>query len=281
MLISGASTGRGEDLAQLLAGKGWLVFAGVRREEDANKLRGYHSNITPVILDVTKEDQVSGAIEIVRKAVGESGLDVLVNNAAVTSGGPMEVMSMEVVYSLFEVNVFGVMRLTQAALPLIRLGEPGRVITVGSLASDQYAPYLGAYNGTKAALWTLTEALRRELKPFGIKVVYIKPGPVETKLAERGIASMTRYVTEHPPGSEGHRLYGKDMEQIEATSEKIMRLQVKPSVVSAVIYQAMTAKEPKNCYYDTWTSYFSNQVYYWMPVSQMDKLVGDIFFVKD
>lgn len=106
-------------------------------------------------------------MEEVRAAVGADGLDALVNNSGVAYSGPLEFAPAQDVVQQFEVNVFGLIRVTQAAMPLIRMGRPGRIVNIGSVASDQNMPFVSLYAGTKAALVTITEAFRREVARWG------------------------------------------------------------------------------------------------------------------
>ena len=168
VLITGCSSGIGEDAAKFLVENGWTVFAGVRKEADAEKLRSVDSNLKPIILDVTKEDQVRRAIEEIRVAVGEDGLDGLVNNAGMSISGPFEFSDMSVIRRQFDVNIFGVIHLTQEALPLLRTGKPGRIVNIGSVACHQHLPFLSFYCATKSAIVSLSEGLRRELAQFGL-----------------------------------------------------------------------------------------------------------------
>ena len=167
MLITGCSSGIGEDAAKFLVEKGWIVFAGVRKESDAEKLRSVSPNLKPIILDVTKEDQVHRAIEEIRVAVGEDGLDGLVNNAGMSITAPFEFTDMSDIRRQFEVNIFGVVQVTQAAMSLLRTGKPGRIVNIGSIASHQHLPLLSFYCASKSALLSLSEAMRREVAQFG------------------------------------------------------------------------------------------------------------------
>ena len=165
--MTGTSSGIGEAIAKFLVTKGWTVFAGVRKESDGEKLRTVSANIKPVILDVTKEDQVHSAIENVRVAVGQEGLDVLVNSAGLALLGPMEFTPMSDVLKQYDVNILGLIRVTQAAMPLIRMGTPGRIVNIGTVGSEMRTPYAGIYQSTKAALVTVNESMRREVAQFG------------------------------------------------------------------------------------------------------------------
>jgi len=281
VLISGSSTGIGEAAAKLLSEKGWTVFAGVRKQADAEKLKSYSSNIHPVILDVTKEDQIKEAVEQVRVAVGEDGLDALVNNAGLLYSGPTEFISIEDVQKQFDVNVFGFVRLTQAAMPLIRIGKPGRVINISSIGAEQFAPYVGVYDGTKAAMEVITQSFRQEVAKWGIRVIIIRPGPVETAFESTLMTIYKEYMKRFAPGSMCYKLYGKDLEHLPKAAEPFKKNMIDPKRVAERIYQAATAKNPKLMYYDTWGSFFTIQMIRWMPMSVYDSFIGRIFFAKE
>ena len=168
VLLTGASRGIGLATATLLAKQGWIVFAGVRQQADFNKLQALHSNIRPVFLDVTKPEQISSTLEAVEEAVGESGLDAVVNNAGGANMTPIEFFDPEAFEQEFRVNVFGVFRVTQAAIPLLRRGpSPGRVINISSFVGRGTLPFGSAYCSTKHALEAFSSILRQELKPSG------------------------------------------------------------------------------------------------------------------
>ena len=169
VLLTGASRGIGLATATLLAENGWIVFAGVRKQEDFDKLQALHSNIRPVILDVTKPEQIASAIEAVRVAVGESGLDALVNNAGGTTFCPVEFFPPEDFEYDFQLNAIGVFRVTQAAIPLLRSGvKPGRIVNVSSFVGRAPAQLISAYSSAKHAMEAFSSILRQELKSSGV-----------------------------------------------------------------------------------------------------------------
>jgi len=281
VLISGSSTGIGEATATFLADKGWTVFAGVRKQSDGETLKSHSRNIHLVILDVTKEAQVKEAVEQVRVAVGEDGLDALINNAGIVFCGPTEFISMEDVQRQFDVNVFGLLRLTQAAMPLIRMGKPGRVINISSTGAQQVSPLLGVYNGTKAAMEVMTQAFRQEVSRWGIKVVMIRPGPVKSSFQATSSASYRETMKTVTPGTSYHTLFGRDLENMSKAAEVYTKNAVEPIVVAEVIHEALTVMDPKLMYYDTFGSWFGVQLISWMPSSWYDAIVQRIFLAKD
>ena len=181
VVITGASTGIGAACALHLDQWGWRVFAGVRKQGDAEALRAQGSaRLTPVSLDVTDTVSISTAASAVAGAVGAAGLAGLVNNAGIVVPGPIELLPLSDLRRQLEINVVGQVAVTQAFLPLIRAGR-GRIVNMGSIAGRMATPFTGAYGASKFALEALTDALRLELQPWGISVSIIEPGAVDRK----------------------------------------------------------------------------------------------------
>ena len=167
IVITGASTGIGAGCALRMDQRGYRVFAGVRREEDGERLRAMASDrLTPLMIDVTIQRSIDDAAAAVDAATGDHGLAGLVNNAGVAITGPVEYLSVDRYREQFEVNYFGQIAVTQAFLPAIRRAG-GRIVTMGSIAGRASAPFLSPYAGTKHALEALTDSLRGELAPWG------------------------------------------------------------------------------------------------------------------
>lgn len=278
VVITGCSAGIGEALAIRLAENGWKVFAGVRKEEDAKKLSESHENIKPIFVDVTKQDQVDKAFDEVRNTVGEQGLTALVNNAGLAFPGPAEFVTMDDVERQFQVNVFGLIRVTQAAMPLIRKGTPGRIINIGSIANEFNPPYTSIYNASKGAVHSYSETMRREVARWGIKVVLIKPGYVKTNFSETAVANAKIFKEKFPTGSLCYEYYGKDLDSAEATAEKMGNMMAPASKVVDTIYKAMTVKNPKPMYYDTAGTSFMMGMISITPTSKIDKNFAKTFF---
>lgn len=182
VLITGSSSGFGYLTALALARRGERVFATMRRPEAADALRrAVQEEALPVTLhrlDVTDGRSVEAAVqEILREA---PSIDVLINNAGASWRGPVETLSDEELLAQFDVNVFGVVRVIRAIAPVMRRQGRGTVVNVSSVAGVVPAPFEGAYSASKHALEALSEVLRFELAPFGVKVVVIEPGAYDT-----------------------------------------------------------------------------------------------------
>ena len=167
-LITGASTGIGKATALHLDGKGWRVFAGVRREEDAASLREAGSErLVPLMLDVTDAGQIADAAERIGAEVGEAGLDGLVNNAGIAVPGPLETLPIDDFKRQIEVNLTAHVAVTQAMLPAIRRAR-GRIVFITSIGGLMAFPMFGAYHAAKFGLEAVGDVFRQELRPWGI-----------------------------------------------------------------------------------------------------------------
>ena len=190
LLITGASTGIGRATAEYLAGKGWKVFAGVRKAADGEPLTAAQPSIVPLIIDVTKSDQIRQAVETITPALKGRTLTALINNAGIANIGPLPLQPMDEVRAHFDINVLGLIEMTQNALPLLgmdqtRAGTPGRILNISSFGGRMAAPFLSAYCATKAAVESVTDSFRRELLPFGIDAITLAPGAIKTPIWDK------------------------------------------------------------------------------------------------
>ncbi|MAC89997.1 SDR family oxidoreductase [Maricaulis sp.] len=187
-VVTGASTGIGAACAKRLVDEGWRVFAGVRKNEDGERLKAeLGANLVPVTIDVTDTDSVRAAAAIVREALDGQTLKGLVNNAGIAVAGPMLELPIEEFQNQMDVNVTGIVRVTQAFGPLLGVDEgltggPGRIVMMSSVAGEMGAPFLGPYAASKHAVEGISKSLRRELLLYGIEVIVIGPGAVATPI---------------------------------------------------------------------------------------------------
>ena len=192
VLVTGASSGIGRATAVEFARRGHQVYAAARREEVLAGLADGERNIRPVGLDVTDGDSVQRAWAKIQAETGGTGVDVLVNNAGFALTGPVEVLPDEAVRRQFDTNVFGVLNVTRAVLPAMRARGSGRIINVSSIVGRVSVGLMGVYGATKYAVEALSDALRLELRGFGITVVLIEPGFVATNLGSAADAESGR-----------------------------------------------------------------------------------------
>jgi NADP-dependent 3-hydroxy acid dehydrogenase YdfG len=186
VLITGCSSGIGEATARRLAGHGWTVYASARRPESIEQLA--QAGCKLLTLDVTDEQSMRAAVETVEREHGAVG--VLVNNAGYSQGGPIEQVPLQAVRRQFETNVFGVIALTQLVLPAMRSQHWGKVVNVGSMGGRLTLPGGGLYHATKYSLEAISDALRFEVRGFGVDVVLIEPGLITTDFAKTAVATV-------------------------------------------------------------------------------------------
>lgn len=189
ILVTGASTGIGRAIAEQLARRGDNVYAGARKNQDLKALAEI-SRVEPLRLDVTRQEEIAASLSKVEEET--DGLDGLVNNAGVAGGGPLVEVTEEEMERQFDVNVFGVHRVTRAFFPLI-LRAKGRIVNLSSVGGRLALPFLGPYSMTKFSVEAYSDSLRRELAPHGVHVAVIQPGNVKTPIWDKTDPEDPRY----------------------------------------------------------------------------------------
>jgi NAD(P)-dependent dehydrogenase (short-subunit alcohol dehydrogenase family) len=229
-LVTGASTGIGRACAVHLAGLGFHVLAGVRDPADAP------DGLEPLRLDVTSESDVAAAAE----RVGAE-LHVLVNNAGIAISGPVEVVPVEQI----EVNLLGQVAVTRALLPAI-LRARGRIVNMSSIGGRVANPLFGPYSASKFALEAVSDALRREVGPHGVRVVSIEPGGIATPIWGKGMEDARRITGAMSP--EAQRRYEKVIPAVTKAVERLEREGLPPEAVAEVVGKAVTSRRPRARY---------------------------------
>jgi NAD(P)-dependent dehydrogenase (short-subunit alcohol dehydrogenase family) len=246
ILVTGASTGIGEACARSFAGSGARVYAGVRREADAERLADLvPDRLVPVLLDVTDEQQIAETVERIDHECGMAGLHGLVNNAGVARGGPLEYLEVDEWRDQFEVNVFGQVAVTRAALPLIRRA-PGRIVFVGSISGRVATPFMGPYAASKHAIEAIGESLRHELAPWEIHVSVVEPGVIATAIWGKGTETLQRLTAALPP--QAHERYGEVFAQFEEAIRDNATKGISPRVVADAVEHALVHPHPRPRY---------------------------------
>jgi NAD(P)-dependent dehydrogenase (short-subunit alcohol dehydrogenase family) len=242
VLLTGASRGIGHATALKLATGGWDVFAGVRRAEDGESLlaAGPAGRITPLALDVTDAEQIAALDQALPERV-----DALVNNAGIVVPGPVEGLTMEDLRRQLEVNVVGQVAVTQALLGRLRASR-GRIVFVSSIGGRFSSPMMGAYSASKFALEGLADALRVELRPWGIAVALIEPGAIDTDLWRR--APDTARDTEDALRPELRELYAEHLSGIKKMIPRIQKQASTAEIAAAAVERALTATRPRARY---------------------------------
>lgn len=267
VLITGASTGIGRACAEHLVGLGFTVFAGARKQSDIDSLR--EAGTHPLTLDVTESESIASALSAVDD-LAPQGLAGLVNNAGIVVGGPLEFVTIEQWRHQLEVNFIGQVAVTQAALPALRRAR-GRIVNVTSIGGRLATPFLGPYNASKFALEAVTDALRVELRQFGIEVSAIEPGSVATPIWDKGRASADEATASMP--AEGLELYGDGIEAMRNGISALERSGVPPLQVVRVIEHALLARRPKTRYVVGRDAKMRLAVSRLVPTRVMDRLV--------
>ncbi|MGE5675188.1 MAG: SDR family NAD(P)-dependent oxidoreductase [Mycobacterium leprae] len=246
VVVTGASSGMGKACALYLDRQGYQIFAGVRKEKDAEALRQAGSErLTPVLIDVTDPQSIAAAARMVGEAVGERGLAGLVNNAGVGVPGPLEYLPIADLRFQLEVNVVGQVAVTQAFLPLIRKAR-GRVINVGSVGGRITMPFGGALCGSKYAMEAITDALRMELHPWGIHVCLIAPAEIATPAVDKMVSDGAALMARLP--SEATKRYGTTFANFIQQAAAREKAGSPPEVMARAVSHALTAKNPKTRY---------------------------------
>lgn len=238
ILITGASSGIGFDAAQTLAQQGHCVFAAARRTELMEPLKAYGVHV--IKMDVTDEKSMKDGVETLIQAMGH--IDVLINNAGYGYFGAIENVPMEEARRQLEVNVFGLARLTQLVLPYMRQQKNGRIINTSSIAGKMVFYMGGWYNITKYSVEAFSDALRMEMKPYGIDVVMIEPGAIKTDwgiIAARHLKESSEGTAYEASGNQ----WAHNMDWFYKTN-----LLSSPSVITKAIVRAVNSRHPKARY---------------------------------
>ena len=247
VLVTGTSSGIGKATALELDRLGFCVYAGVRRESNAAELREVAStNLQPVMLDVTIPEQVEAVVQQLTQTHGETGIYALVNVAGIADFGPIEPFSIERLKTIFDVNFFSTVALTQKVIPLLRKSE-GRIVNVGSVGGHTTIPYGFSVCSSKHALESLTSGLRMELAPWGIDVIAVDPSSIATPAASK-MVEQAKGTIEKTFSDQDKAHYEKGVVQMAESMHKQEMAGMPPEGVGKVIGKALTAKRPKARY---------------------------------
>ena len=243
ILITGASTGIGKATAVYLDELGFKVYAGVRKTADAQALKHEGSDqLQPVFLDVAEQTTIKETVELIESETGGE-LYGLVNNAGLSLNGPLELLPFADIQQLFQVNVLGLLAVTQAMLPFIRKSQ-GRIVNISSGHGLLAIPDKSAYAASKFAVQAISDSLRVELLPFGVSVANIVVGKVETAVLDKIINNREKMMAAAPP--DVLTLY---MPLIEYFDKEVKDIPGIPALdVAHVIADALTAESPKSQY---------------------------------
>ena len=239
VLITGASSGIGKATAQKLLEENYIVYAAARRVERMGELEA--AGAVVLKMDVTNEDDIVGGVERIKRE--QRGVDILINNAGFGLFGAMEDTPLEEARYQFEVNLFGVARLTQLVLPHMRERGAGKIVNVSSIGGRIYTPLGSWYHATKHALEGWSDCLRFELRDFGIDVIIVQPGAIRTEFTSVAFGP----AMERSSGT-AYSGFTSGMRAMRERTERNQSLGSPPSVIADKIYKAVRARHPKTRY---------------------------------
>jgi short-subunit dehydrogenase len=236
VLITGASAGIGKETARFLAKDGYNVYGAARRTDRMEELKAL--GISTLEMDVTNEESVIKGVQKIVSAEGR--IDILINNAGFGSYGAVEDVPLHDAKYQLDVNVFGVARLIQAVLPVMRENKWGKIVNISSIGGKMATPFGGWYHASKFALEGLSDSLRNEVKPFGIDVILIEPGGIKSEWA--GIAS------DNMKKVSGNTAYKDMVDKMSRSFNATVSKNSEPILIAKLIYKAITVKKPKARY---------------------------------
>ncbi|GAB1598600.1 D-beta-hydroxybutyrate dehydrogenase, mitochondrial-like [Argonauta hians] len=274
VVITGCDTGFGHSLAKRLYNQGYTVYAGClfSDQSGAKELRNLNSDRMHVVqIDVTCDEQVDKAVEYVKSTLGSKELWALVNNAGMASFGEIEWISVEQFKRIMDVNVIGVVRMTKAFLPFLRIAR-GRVVNVASLAGRYTLPAFAAYSMSKVACIAFSDGLRQEMGKFGIKVIIIEPGLYKTPISTN-IPNDTKRRWDNTP-SDIKEVYGEEYfkEFLTVINKQLNRARENVEEVVDLMVLAVTSSKPKLRYVPYWVTNIRSTIIMYLPSTLRDKL---------
>jgi len=268
VLITGCSTGIGRATAERLAGSGLTVYATARKLESIEDLKA--AGCRTLALDVTDEQSMRAGVAAVEEVEGSVG--ALVNNAGYSQSGAVETIPMDELRRQFETNVFGLVRMCQLVLPGMRTAGRGRIVNVSSMGGKLVFPGGGAYHGTKFAVEAISDAMRFEVRGFGVHVSIIEPGLIRTRFGETAVGSV--------PHQDGP--YAGFNTAVAANTARVYdgplgKLGAGPDAVARAIEKAVTSRRPRTRYPVTASARFFMAQHAVLPDRAWDRVVGTSF----
>jgi NAD(P)-dependent dehydrogenase (short-subunit alcohol dehydrogenase family) len=271
VLITGCSTGIGRATAERLSLAGWTVYATARKLDAVRDLGQRGCKI--LALDVCDEASMRAAVAEIEKTEGAVG--VLINNAGYGQEGAFEEVAMDQVRRQFETNVFGLTRLTQLVLPGMRRQGWGKIVNLSSMGGKLTFPGGAFYHATKHAVEALSDALRFEVRPFGIDVIVIEPGPIKTRFGDTAIDSINAVADNNSPYASFNATVAQKVR--EAYEGPMARMAAGPEAVAQVIETAISARRPKTRYPVTIAARFLMRLRSWLPDRVFDAFLRTQF----
>jgi NAD(P)-dependent dehydrogenase (short-subunit alcohol dehydrogenase family) len=246
VLITGCSSGIGRETARRLAGKDWTLYATARRPEQIADLE--REGCRTLALDVTEEPSMSAAVAAVEAEHGAVG--ALVNNAGYSQSGALETLPMERLRAQFETNVFGLVRMCQLVLPAMRAAGRGTIVNLSSMGGKLTFPGGGAYHASKHAVEALSDALRWEVRGFGVRVVIVEPGLITTRFGETAAGSIADTAEPESEADDPYASFNAAVGSatVGAYEGPLAKLGAGPDAVAKVIERAIASRNPRPRY---------------------------------
>lgn len=277
VVITGVSKGIGRSTTEELIHRGYQVFGSVRKREEAERLQEELGlQFTPLIFDVRDSTAISTAVAEVKESVGKEGLHALINNAGIAIPGPLMYTPLADFRAQFEVNLFGLLDLTQQFLPLLGAAKdaqhpPGRIINISSISGKIAYPFMGGYAASKHALEALSDSLRRELMIYGIDVILIEPGTTNTPIKDKYKEQIAQYAaTDYSEMVAGLEQQFAERERTGLPVEKVVK----------AICKAIETEEPKTRYAIPRKFLTGWLIPRWLPDRWLDRFVANRLGLK-
>lgn len=246
VLITGCSTGIGQACALDLAARGWRVLAGVRNQQDGERITQQAlGDLQPILLDVTDGSMIRAAVQRLEAVQGSAGLDGLVNNAGIVVPGPLELLATEDLRRQLQVNVLGTHALTAAMLPLVRQAR-GRIVLMGSITGRITPPHYGAYAASKHALEAMADAWRVELRPWRLAVSIVQPDNVDTPIWNKLDQSVEALGNRSAQSTVD--MYQRSMQKVRTSGLRMGRTGMPTARVVRAVRHALSARWPRARY---------------------------------
>lgn len=270
ILITGASTGIGLALTEAFLQKGDIVWAGVRKPETLQRLEAKYPQLHILKLDVTSPADIENAWQEI-STKRSSHAFVLINNAGIAIGGPVEALSLAKWRDIFDVNLFAMVSITSKFLPLIRATK-GRIVNIGSISGRIASPYLGPYCASKFAVRSFSDSLRREMRPFGVKVILVEPGPIQTPIWKK---SMDQSMDiQKQLSSELATVYEEPISYLTSAVSTVVKTAVPVSWVTKKVLLAVESKHPKAYYLVGKHIHIQAALAKWLPAKWLDRILS-------
>lgn len=240
VVITGASSGIGRSCVEQMQRAGWQVFATVRKPADRDRLQT--AGVVPVLMDVTDRSSIASAAAEIQTHLDGHGLDGLVNVAGIGMVRPLEYATMDEVREIFEINFFGQLAVTQAVSRLLRQSR-GRIVNITTVGVNLAIPFGGLLNSSKSAFAMISDTLRLEMHPFGVRVCAVEPGAISTPAVDKTLGDLEQVIAGLPPEAQAH--YGSIIRKMGQRAYAMEKNGSSPDVVAGAVHHALTSERPR------------------------------------